>query len=170
LRQSLRLVPFHSRLGGGQTEMDSARPPRWGFLSAFVAFHPGAESTPGCTRPPLSGLRRGTVCGRNVTNVGGLRGDTMQSSRNQVGVKPLHDTDLARGQGRVLLPYALAAKYPNANAECECSGALHDRQSIAAWGFCSCLWFVSSSRYRLWFYLVTALRFMNRLPLEIRFS
>ena len=34
-----------------------------------------------------------------------------------VGVKTLHDTDLARGQGRVLLPYALAAKYPNANAE-----------------------------------------------------
>ena len=34
-----------------------------------------------------------------------------------VNVKTLHDTDLTRGQGRVLLPYALAAKYPNANAE-----------------------------------------------------
>jgi integron integrase len=32
-------------------------------------------------------------------------------------VRALHESDLAKGIGRVFLPYALAEKYPNANAE-----------------------------------------------------
>jgi hypothetical protein len=30
--------------------------PRWGFLSVFVAFHPGAAAAPGSTQSPLCGL------------------------------------------------------------------------------------------------------------------
>ncbi len=54
--QLLPLIRFHSRLGGGDTVTDSTRSPRWGFLSVFVAFHPGAEAAPGSTRSPLCGL------------------------------------------------------------------------------------------------------------------
>ena len=32
-------------------------------------------------------------------------------------VRALHEGDVAKGLGRVFLPYALAEKYPNANAE-----------------------------------------------------
>ena len=55
--QLLPWIPVHSQSGRGETETDSTRSPRWGFLSHVVAFHPGAEATPGFTRSPLCGLR-----------------------------------------------------------------------------------------------------------------
>ena len=37
-RESLPLITFHHRWGGGETNIDSTRSPRWGFLFVFVHF------------------------------------------------------------------------------------------------------------------------------------
>jgi hypothetical protein len=48
--------------------------------------------------------------------------------KHLLGVKRLHDADHARGEGRVMLPYVIAVKYPNANAEWAWQGVFPARE------------------------------------------
>ena len=58
---------------------------------------------------------------RSVSAMGPLR-------KHLSGMKRLHDADLAREEGRVMLPYAIAVKYPNANAEWAAHGVFPARE------------------------------------------